>query len=258
MATDPGPEPSGLRFDVAAEPPVRARPTPAERIVAFLEVLLCSDYPTQLALGSVLVTSGFQPMRPDGGLSLQYVAILSLVDTVLLVGLIVLFLRAHGEQPRIVLLGREPVGHEMRVGAGLIIAAFVIALVVLGAILRFLPQLHTVENNPLKDLMRRPRDAAIFALVVVIAGGVREEIQRAFLLHRFERWLGGGTIGVVATSAAFGLGHLPQGVDAAVATGVLGAFWGVVYLRRRSALAPVVSHSGFNLLQLVQFLIVGR
>jgi membrane protease YdiL (CAAX protease family) len=53
---------------------------------------------------------------------------------------------------------------------------------------------------------------------------------------------------------AFGGGHLIQGKDAALATGLLGAFWGVVYLRRRSAVAPMVSHAGFNLLQIVPFL----
>ena len=36
-------------------------------------------------------------------------------------------------------------------------------------------------------------------------------------------------------------------------TGLLGAFWGVVYLRRRSAVAPMVSHAGFDLLQILQF-----
>ena len=40
-----------------------------------------------------------------------------------------------------------------------------------------------------------------------------------------------------------------------VGPGGAGAFWGVVYLRRRSVVAPVVSHSGFNLLQIVQFLV---
>jgi membrane protease YdiL (CAAX protease family) len=41
-------------------------------------------------------------------------------------------------------------------------------------------------------------------------------------------------------------------------TGLLGMFWAIIYLRRRSSVAPVVSHSGFNLLQLGQFLIAGR
>ena len=39
---------------------------------------------------------------------------------------------------------------------------------------------------------------------------------------------------------------------------LLGMFWAVVYLRRRSIVAPVISHSGFNLLQLAQFFIAGR
>jgi membrane protease YdiL (CAAX protease family) len=43
-----------------------------------------------------------------------------------------------------------------------------------------------------------------------------------------------------------------------IATGVLGALWGVVYLRRRSIVAPVVAHAGFDLLQLAQFLAIGR
>ena len=61
----------------------------------------------------------------------------------------------------------------------------------------------------------------------------------------------------MVTSAAFGAGHLMQGVDATIATGLLGAFWGVIYLRRRSCVAPMVSHAGFDLVQIVQFLVVG-
>ena len=65
-------------------------------------------------------------------------------------------------------------------------------------------------------------------------------------------------VGVVVTSLLFGAGHRIQGYDASIATGLLGAFWGVIYLRRRSVVAPVVSHSGFNLLQLAQFLTFAR
>ena len=61
----------------------------------------------------------------------------------------------------------------------------------------------------------------------MIAGGVREEIQRGFVLRRFEQYLGGGAIGLVVFSVLFGLGHLEQGRDVALATAVLGAFWGV-------------------------------
>jgi len=35
---------------------------------------------------------------------------------------------------------------------------------------------------------------------------------------------------------------------------MLGAIWGCLYLVRRSIVAPMVSHAGFNLLQLIKFI----
>jgi membrane protease YdiL (CAAX protease family) len=228
------------------------------RIVALIEVLLCSDYPTQIAIGATLGAFGYGPFSSPGHLNVAYVVGLSLADSVALVGLVFLFLYSHGERPRDVLIGRRPVLQEIALGFPLTVVAIGIGVVVLVSVQRFVPTLHTVEHNPLAELMRSPRDAWLFAIVLIVAGGVREEVQRAFLLHRFDAWLGGGITGVVVTSTAFGAGHLLQGVDAALATGLLGAFWGAVYLRRRSCVAPMVSHSGFDLLQIVQFLVVGR
>jgi membrane protease YdiL (CAAX protease family) len=82
---------------------------------------------------------------------------------------------------------------------------------------------------------------------------VREEIQRAFVLRRFEQPLGGGAVGVFIFSLAFGAGHTIQGWDAAVTTGILGALWGIIYLRRRSVVVPLVSHSGFNIAEIVRY-----
>jgi membrane protease YdiL (CAAX protease family) len=217
--------------------------------------VLCSDYPTQLLLNWAFVTLGYRPFTANGTLSPPYIVVISLTDAALLVALILLFLRAHGERPRDVILGRGPLAREAAAGIPMIFVALAIALAVVAAAQRAAPWLHNVEHNPLQDLLRSPRDAWLFALVVIVAGGVREEIQRAFLLHRFEVWLGGRRVGVVVTSVAFVIGHLLQGADAAIATGLLGAFWGTVYLRRRSAIAPMVSHSGFDLLQIVPFLI---
>jgi membrane protease YdiL (CAAX protease family) len=114
-----------------------------------------------------------------------------------------------------------------------------VALIVLGLRAAF-PWMHTVEQNPLEAFMRTPVQAAVFLIVVVLAGGVREELQRAFILHRFERYLGGIHIGLVLF----------------VAIGVLGLWWGLVYIRRRSAVLPLVNHAGFNALQVVQAVMV--
>jgi membrane protease YdiL (CAAX protease family) len=238
--------------------PEHTTPTIAERTVALIEVLICSDYPTQFALVATFTALGFRSQHPDGSLDIAFVTVLSLLDTLLLVGLMIAFLLAHGDRPRDVFLGSRPVAREARIGVPMTLVAFGIALLVLLTVRAVAPLLRTVEHNPLQDLMRTPRNALIFAVVVVVAGGVREELQRAFLLNRFERWLGGGTVGVIVASAAFGIGHVVQGADAVIATALLGAFWGVVYLRRRSVVAPMVSHSGFDLLQVLQFLATGR
>ena len=85
----------------------------------------------------------------------------------------------------------------------------------------------------------------------VIAGGFREELQRAFILRRFEQHLGGGWLGLALFSILFGLGHRLQGWDAVIMTGMLGAFWGLLYLSRGNAVTSMVSHAGFNLLEVI-------
>jgi membrane protease YdiL (CAAX protease family) len=237
-----------------ALPSVPSQPPAIARTVAFMEVVICSDYPTQLALSGLFMALGYSATNPDKTLNIGFIVTLSLIDAVLLVGLMLAFLRAHGESPRQVFFGRRPVMDEAVHGLPLIVAAIFIGVAVLMTIQVVAPSLHTVANNPLRDLIRSPRSALLFALVVVVAGGIREEIQRAFLLHRFEVFLGGSTVGIVVASAAFGAGHLLQGADAAITTGLLGAFWGVVYLRRRSVIAPMVSHAGFDLVQILLFL----
>ncbi len=197
----------------------------------------------------MLAAAGWRPVAP---LTLSYVVALSLIDSVVLVALIVTFIRLRGERVSEVFFGGRSVLAEAVAGVPLIFAALAIGIGVLTLLRMVAPGLHDVEQNPLEALIATPRDAALFAVVVVIAGGIREELQRAFLLRRFERQLGGPLVGVIVASAVFGAGHRVQGADAAIATALLGAFWAVVYLRRRSVMAPVVSHSGFNLLQLLQ------
>ncbi len=235
----------------APSAPATAAP---DRFTALLEVLLCSGFPTQALVVGVLAAAGH---RPTAGLTLSYVVAVSLIDSVVLVALIAVFIRLRGEHVSDVFLGNRPAIKEAAVGVPLIFVALAIGIGVLTLLQLLAPGLHDVEQNPLQALIATPRDAAVFALVVVIAGGVREELQRAFILRRFERQLGGPIVGVIVASAVFGAGHRVQGADAAVATAILGAFWAVTYLRRRSVIAPVVSHSGFNLLQLLQFATLG-
>ncbi len=246
---DPAPEPE------IVSPPPRAIPA-GERVAAAAEVILCSGFPTQLLLIGLLSAAGLHVRDAEGLLSGPFIFLLSLLDTVLVVGLVLFFLRARGESPRDVLLGARRVVREAWLGVAIIPLLFLGVIVIMVVIMGIAPGLHNVPRNPLQDLLRTRGDAVAFGFVVMVAGGVREEVQRGFILHRFERFLGGGVTGVVVFSGLFGVGHLEQGLDAAIATAALGACWGVIYLVRRSIVAPVVSHAGFNLAQIAKYLVV--
>ena len=189
---------------------------------------------------------------PDGQLSFFFVVALTLLDTLALIVLMVLMTRAHGERPTDLWIGPRPPLYEARHGVALVPIVFVLVVVLLNLLRAAAPWLQTVPTNPLERLATGgPLNTALFALVAILAGGVREELQRAFLLRRFEH-LGGTGVGVLVLSAAFGLGHWVQGLDAVITTGALGAFWSVVYLRRQSSIAPIVSHAGFNLMEVLR------
>jgi membrane protease YdiL (CAAX protease family) len=218
----------------------------------WVEIVLCSSYPTQIFLGQLLMLAGIRPLKEDGALSATFVFVLSLTDTALLLTLIVWLLKRRGERPLTVFFGDRPALREVAAGmASLpVILAIVIGLTLL--LRRFLPALHNVPDNPLEGLVGTGASKWLFLFVVIVAGGVREELQRAFLLHRFRGDFGRPWLGLVITSMAFGMGHTLQGLDAAVITGALGATWGVMYLTRGSALAAMVSHSLFNSSELLR------
>ena len=234
--------------------PVRRPVLPLQRLGALVEIIICSGYPTQILLFVVAHSLGFPVKAPDGTLSSLIVSAVSLLDAVIVVGLVLVFLRAHHESARTVLLGTRPVVREALLGIAIVPAVFMLVMIVLLLVLRFAPQLHNVTRNPLEDMLRTRGDAIIFAVVVMIAGGVREEVQRGFIAHRCGQYLGGPLLGVAIYSVFFGVGHFEQGYDVVIATALLGFAWGVLYIVRRSIVAPMVSHAVFNLAQLLKYL----
>ena len=235
------------------DPSNAQHPVATARASAILEIVLCSGIPSQLALAYMFALVGFSPLVGDR-LSFAYITTLLLVDAVILIALILWLLRRQGENAREVFLGSRPVGHEIKLGVAMTALVFVLAVAALSAARYVFPSLHNVRENPLQHLIQTPAQALLLAIVATIGGGLREEIQRAFILHRFEQYLGGARVGLVLYSVVFGIGHSLQGWDAVLTTAMLGAFWGYVYIKRRSIAAPVVSHSGFNAAEIFVFL----
>ena len=213
---------------------------------SLLEVVLCSGFPTQLVLSGMALVAGLRPVPETGGLSLSFVAAVSAADTLLLIALILWFLKLRHESPRQLFLGERSVGRELRVGLLIFPAVVVFMIGAIWWLREAFPALQTVPENPFEAMARSPAGATALLLVAMGAGGIREEVQRAFLLHRFRLDLGGPATGLIVTSAGFGIGHVVQGWDAVLVTAALGAFWGLLFLVRGSIVAAMVSHALAN------------
>lgn len=250
--------------DTAAAPltpagaPVTAERPPLTRARAVGEAVICSSYPTQIVAASLLWALGVAGETADGGLNAAFIIAVSLLDAALVVALIIYFLRRRDESVAAVMLGTAPRWREAALGVWLVLPVTVGVALLVSAVRIVWPSLQNVPVNPLTALMADPRLVVAFAVVVVLAGGVREEMQRAFQLHRLTPAVLPPSLALLVTSVAFGLGHTVQGRDVAIATFALGALWGALWLGRRSLLAGAVCHALFNLGQVAAAWAVGR
>lgn len=223
------------------------------KLPAIAQVIAVSGFPTQLLVAAVLIIGvGMSPYSGDGGLSLQFIATVSFIDTALVSLLILTFLRFSGENSHTVFFGNRPIWPEFWRGLVFVPVVFLAVTGIVAGLRYLAPWLQTVPENPLAAFMNNPFDAAVFAVVVVLAGGVREELQRGFILHRAEQKLGGAWIGNLGYGLIFGALHIDQGLDVALVIGLMGLGWGATFIRRRSVVAGMVNHAGFNGAMVVQ------
>ena len=223
------------------------------RATALIQVVLaCALIPTQLVAALVVYLGfGVEMLDANNEISLEFVAMSSLLDTAVVALLIRVFLGLSGEHSRDVFVGPRRPWPEIRLGLALVPVTFLgLSLLVL-LIRTALPWLHNVQTSPFENFLSTPLDAAIFLVVAVLAGGVREELQRGFLLHRFGQHLGGMPVGLAIYSLVFGVAHYDQGWDVAISVGVLGVIWGLIYVKRRSSILAMANHAGFNGVQVL-------
>ena len=231
--------------------PTRPPPDLLRTLLSILQALLVSGFPTLMFVGAVLVLAvGMEPFE-GGRVSLPFIATVMFLDTALVALLILAFLTLTGETSREVFIGPRSVAREMVRGLLLVPVSYVGVTTIVLLIRTVAPALHNVPDNPMTEFMQSPLDAAVFLVIVVLAGGVREELQRAFILHRFRHTRAGLVLALVLFSALFGLLHFDQGWDVVIGVGLLGFFWGVLYIRRRSAVLAMTNHAGFNAVQVV-------
>jgi len=169
------------------------------------------------------------------------------VRSTLVVGLIWILLRASGESIRSLGFTRDGTGRFLMRSAGLAIALFVVANLVLNNVFA---ALFGRGDAPLADLFRDPRDAPYWIFSAIVGGGIAEELSRAFVLTRFEKLFGrsGLVLALILDSIVFGFGHLYQGTASAVSAGFTGLLCAFIFLSRRRVVDAMAVHALFDLM----------
>jgi len=186
----------------------------------------------------------------QGNLEFPLVAGATILRDLSLVALILFFLWRNGEA-----LGRigwtsRGLGKEILVGVLLFVPAFLAAaaldraLVAAGFSSPATPLPSLVPGRGLSEL--------VLALVLVGVVAVAEEtIFRGYLLLRILNLSARPALGVALSALVFSIGHGYEGSAGVITVGALGALFAVVYLWRRSLVAPVVMHFLQDLLAVV-------
>lgn len=205
-----------------------------------------------LVVPSLLISFSFTGEMGGGFISLAFATIFR---DLALVGLILYFLWRNGEpRLRIGWVRPFPWG-EMGIGV-LLFLPFFFGTGLLAGLLKQAGL--SAPSNPLPPALS-PHGAGAFALaflLVLVVAVAEETIFRGYLILRLRAVTGSTTVAVFLSSLLFSLGHGYEGNARMAAVFVMGVILALVYLWRRSIVAPMVMHflQDFIALMAVPFL----
>jgi membrane protease YdiL (CAAX protease family) len=234
--------------------PQPPQPSPPNRWIprfqAAFEVLLLSGI-----LSSFVAALPFYRKMRSAGFQFNDVYIVCsyiLLESFITILLLTWILRAHNQTFGSVGLGQYRWKPDVIIGIGIVPVLFVISGL-MSVFFQYCLPTHFTNHNPLLEIIHTRRELLFFVVSALIAGGVKEELQRAFILTRFRDHLGGARFGLVLWSMAFGIAHYVQGLQGMITAGLFGFLFGAVYLGRRSLTAPMIAHGLYDALALMGY-----
>jgi membrane protease YdiL (CAAX protease family) len=221
-----------------------------DKIQALLEVLLLSGL-----LSSLIAAAPFSFPAHKSTFIMNDARLVSgflLLEASITLVFLIVIMRIHGETFSLFGLHRQNWSRYTLIGIGIVPALFLVNILV-AVLFKLLFPSYYLDRNPLIEMVKTPRDLALFLICGIYAGGVKEELQRAFILMRFRNHLGGSTLGLLLWSAAFAAGHYLQGPQGMVVAGIFGLIFGLVYLASRNLVAPIVAHGLYDTVAILGF-----
>jgi uncharacterized protein len=220
------------------------------RIQAFLEVVLMSGLISSiLAAFPFYLIPGKRAVLTSSAIS---TSIFLLIESGIAFLILAMLMNQHQERLRD--LGLQWKQWRPNVLTGIILVPFLFLInALIGFVFRVYFPKYYLATNPLTEIIRTPLQLGLFIFSALIAGGIKEELQRAFILTRFRDYLGGSLTGLIVWSLAFGASHYVQHLQGMVVATIYGFILGLIYLISGSLIAPIVAHSIYDTLALLGY-----
>lgn len=177
----------------------------------------------------------------QGTLNFSITAYATIMRDLALVGLIFYFLRRNHEP--IQRIGWTGKSWQKEIGLGIVL--FIPLFLSLPVLERILQQFgFTAPSTPLPSfLAAKDVGQLVLAFILVVVVAVAEETMfRGYLILRFRSIAGGSRSAALLSAVVFSLGHGYEGTAGVVVVGFMGFIFALIYLWRRSLIAPVVMH----------------
>ena len=84
------------------------------------------------------------------------------------------------------------------------------------------------------------RIVATFMILIIAVS--EETIFRGYLILRFKSITGSTFVAVIISSIIFSIGHGYEGLEGVIIVGIMGTVFALIYLWRKSLIAPIVLH----------------
>jgi membrane protease YdiL (CAAX protease family) len=192
-----------------------------------------------------------------GTVTFTLTAVATIFRDLALLALVLYFLWRNGEPvARIGWRGANP-GEEVVLGLMLFVPVFLLTSG-LEVLLNAAGLKSPSTPRPSFLAASGPGQLILASLLVAVVAVTEETIFRGYLILRFEGTTGKIALAVAGSAFVFSLGHGYEGSAGVVTVGVMGLIFALVYLWRRSLVAPMVMHFLQDFLGLVVMPIVLR
>lgn len=144
----------------------------------------------------------------------------------------------------------QHIGKQLGIGTLFGMALFLLHNLFISPVIDALVPASADQGVDLTLLFNNAKEYPIWILLAVLQGGLVEEGSRVFGITRFEKAFGkpGFVFAVIVGSMVFGLAHLYQGIDSAIATAIQAVLFILIYLRRRRTLEAVTAHAVYDII----------